>query len=260
MGGRVSVEAFDWDAEPAPAPRATHVYVDEQGVPLYRTVRELRPGSKRVWQERHVAGEVYEPGLGDARLVLYRLPVVLAQAARGGLVYVVEGERCAEALERLLLVATTSPLGAGKWRPEYAAMLAGALVVAIPDCDRPGRLHALDVLDTCHVGGRCRVLEPLELGWHEPEGWDVLDELAAVAETLRAVEPAIGVEEVRRRLRELVLCWTRSLLPYRPGHYREKVTARPGSVWLECERCGRRRAHELRAGIAYCTCCGNRRP
>ena len=138
-----------------------------------------------------LAGDVFEPGLGDVRLVLYRLPVVLAQAARSGIVFVAEGEKCAEALERLELVATTAPLGAGKWRPEFAAMLAGAVVVAIPDCDRPGRLHALDVLDTCHVSSRCKVLEPLELGWHLPEGWDVVDELAGVAATLHAVEPDI---------------------------------------------------------------------
>lgn len=256
----MSVEAFDWDAEPEPAPRTTHVYVDEQGRPLYRTVRAHERGRKAVWQERYVAGDVFEPGLGDVRLVLYRLPVVLAQAARSGIVFVAEGEKCAEALERLELVATTAPLGAGKWRPEFAAMLAGAVVVAIPDCDRPGRLHALDVLDTCHVSSRCKVLEPLELGWHLPEGWDVVDELAGVAATLHAVEPDISTAETRRRLRELVLRWTRSLFPYRPGDYRERVTAPPGSVTLECRACGRRRPHDLKAGVAYCPCGAHRHP
>jgi putative DNA primase/helicase len=43
------------------------------------------------------------------------------------------------------IVATTNPQGAGKWRQEYNASLAGKRVVIFPDNDEPGEQHALQV-------------------------------------------------------------------------------------------------------------------
>jgi hypothetical protein len=49
------------------------------------------------------------------RLVPYRLPAVLT-AAR---VFVVEGEKDVQSIEKLGLVATCNAGGAGKWRDDY---------------------------------------------------------------------------------------------------------------------------------------------
>ena len=51
--------------------------------------------------------------------VLYRLPDVAAAVRQGRVVFVVEGEKDADALARLGLAATTNVGGAGKWRAEY---------------------------------------------------------------------------------------------------------------------------------------------
>ena len=65
--------------------------------------------------------------------------------AAGRPVYIVEGEKAADALAGLGVVATCSPGGANKWRAEYGKPLAGADVVILPDNDAPGRRHATAV-------------------------------------------------------------------------------------------------------------------
>ena len=61
-------------------------------------------------------------------------------------IWIVEGEKDAEALERLGLAATCNAGGAGKWRQEHTECLAGAKgVVILADKDEPGRKHAVAV-------------------------------------------------------------------------------------------------------------------
>jgi hypothetical protein len=71
-------------------------------------------------------------------------------------VYIVEGEKDARALQAIGLVATTNVGGAGKWRPEYVDQLRAAgvqRVVVLPDHDDPGRLHGDTVARSCHAAG-----------------------------------------------------------------------------------------------------------
>jgi len=84
------------------------------------------------------------------RRVLYRLPELLT-ADPAAPVFIVEGEKDAEALAALGLVATTNPGGAKKWSPEYSEMLRGRQVVVLPDNDKDGRLHSAQVAAT-HTG------------------------------------------------------------------------------------------------------------
>ncbi|MDP9460717.1 MAG: toprim domain-containing protein, partial [Actinomycetota bacterium] len=76
---------------------------------------------------------------------LYRLGKVSAAVAAGRTVYVVEGEKDVHALESVGLVATTSPMGAGKWHKADPSPLAGATVVIVADRDKPGQAHAAEV-------------------------------------------------------------------------------------------------------------------
>lgn len=118
-------------------PEATYHYTDEHGEALFEVVRfegkqfrQRRPGSQ-TW------------GIGGVRLVPYRLPQVIAAAERGEIIYVVEGEKDADAVVAAGGVATCNPMGAGKWRDEYTAHFAGAKVVVVADRDDgPGLKHA----------------------------------------------------------------------------------------------------------------------
>ena len=82
--------------------------------------------------------------LQSTRVVLYRLRELLA-ADPSLPVYVAEGEKDADRLVAEGLVATTSPMGAGKWRPEYAESLRDRVVVVLSDNDTAGREHAASV-------------------------------------------------------------------------------------------------------------------
>lgn len=120
-------------------PEAIYPYVDEQGVEIYQAVRF--PG--KIFRQRHMGpdGE-WIWNLEDCRRVLYRLPEVISAVAEGRKVWVVEGEKDVEALRAAGVTATCNPMGAGKWRDEYAEPLEGGHVVIVQDRDEPGRNHA----------------------------------------------------------------------------------------------------------------------
>jgi 5S rRNA maturation endonuclease (ribonuclease M5) len=149
---------------------ATYDYTDERDKLLFQVVRLegkkfflRRPDGRGGWIKR----------LDDARRVLYHLPRLLAAVERGEAVYVVEGEKDVHAAERAGVVATTNPMGAGKWRPEFSESLRGAGVLIVADRDGEGRKHAQAVAASLRgVGADVQIVEPVV-------GKDVSDHLAA---------------------------------------------------------------------------------
>jgi hypothetical protein len=118
---------------------ATYTYTDVAGAPELRVWR-YEPKDFRV--QRFEDGE-WVWGRGKAPYRLYRMPRVAEAVAAGERVYLVEGEKDADALERAGAAATTTPGGAGKtWRPEYTESLTGAYVTIVADRDDAGRKHA----------------------------------------------------------------------------------------------------------------------
>ncbi|HBT48246.1 MAG TPA: hypothetical protein DEA73_10305 [Peptococcaceae bacterium] len=66
----------------------------------------------------------------------YMSPPVVKQAiSKGEHIFVVEGEKCAHALEQLGLVATTNPFGTGKRRDAFSeeARQVPSLYIALED-------------------------------------------------------------------------------------------------------------------------------
>lgn len=133
---------------------ATYDYRDEAGRVLFRVVR-YRPKAFRQCRPDGHGGWVW--GLGNVRRVLYHLDEIVKRPNET--VYIVEGEKDADRLASLGLLATCSPMGAGKWRDEYAESLQGRRVIIIPDNDEPGKAHAHDVLQSLRgVASEVRVV------------------------------------------------------------------------------------------------------
>jgi hypothetical protein len=82
------------------------------------------------------------PTLGDARIVPYKLPELLDAKTAGRIIYVVEGEKAADALISIGVTATTAHTGAGSWPEAITEYFAGANVVIVPDNDLPGWRYA----------------------------------------------------------------------------------------------------------------------
>ena len=132
-----------------------HLYRDADGDPVL-TVRVSHgaDGAKRVRQLVPDGAGSWKSGGGEwpRGRPLFRLPELIA-AHEETTIFVVEGERDAETLAAMGLVATTSAMGAGKGRHTSWMPLAGRDVVIVPDHDRPGMAHADDVAQLAHAAG-----------------------------------------------------------------------------------------------------------
>ena len=136
----------------------TYDYVDADGVLVHQTVR-LAPKAFRQRRPDPKTPGGWIWNLEGVEPVLYHLPQVLAAIQRGEPIYVVEGEKDAEALQALGLTATCNAMGAGKWRPSYSAALHGASVVVLPDNDPPGLQHAREVCTAlAGIAARCKLV------------------------------------------------------------------------------------------------------
>ncbi|MCY0922883.1 hypothetical protein OS965_32870 [Streptomyces sp. H27-G5] len=150
---------------------AEYVYTDELGTIVFKVVREectkgcgkknfpvssIDPDNPKRWVRRWPAADASRP--------LYRLPEVLDAVRDGRTVYLVEGEKDADAMANAGHVATCNPGGAAavnratKWREEHTKALVGARVVIVADRDKAGYQHAMavgtalqDVADTLDV-------------------------------------------------------------------------------------------------------------
>ena len=166
-------QPLDPNPAPAPAPRqgdTTYDYQNADGETVFRVRRYYSRGKKRFVQQTPDGNGGWQNGLNGIKPFLYRLPDLSANPKAP--VFVVEGEKDADRLAEMGAVATTSSMGAGKWRPEYAASLENRTVYVVPDNDEVGRQHAQDI--ALSVGGAAVVRLP-----GLPENGDVSDWLDA---------------------------------------------------------------------------------
>ena len=163
---------------------ATYDYRDEQGDLLFQAVRQE---PKKFFQRRPNGSGGWCNNLKEVRRVLYRLSE-LQSADPAQFVHIVEGEKDANRLAELGLVATTNPQGAGKWRNEYSDVLAGRGVTIIPDNDDAGRKHAQAVARS--LSGKANSVKIVQLPDLPPKGdiSDWLDRGGTVEELLRLVD------------------------------------------------------------------------
>lgn len=130
------------DAFPRKKPRAEIVvaydYTDAKGSLLGQVVR-FKPKTFRQRKPKPEGGWSWK--MEGLQLPLYRLPEIAPLHA----IFVVEGEKDADAMWDLGLPATTSPGGAGKWRDIHSLAMTGKRVCIIADKDKPGRAHGAGI-------------------------------------------------------------------------------------------------------------------
>lgn len=193
----------------------TYDYTDVDGTLLFQKLRYVDGAGKKTFRQRKPDGRGgWEYSLGDTPKVLYNLPSVTMAVKEGYPIWVVEGEKDADTLMALGIVATTMPGGAGKWLDIHTQALAGAEVEIVADNDEPGIAHAKLVhSELVKAGCDARI-------WRTPKQKDItdflatdgdIDELILVDEDAPA-PPAWEVEiepdqfaEAKSKLEELLL-------------------------------------------------------
>lgn len=151
----------------------TYNYNDVDGTLLFQKLRYVDSGGKKTFRQRKPDGSGgWEYSLGDTPKVLYNLPAVVKAVAEGYPIWVVEGEKDADTLIELGIIATTMPGGAGKWLDIHTQVLAGAEVEIIADNDEPGIAHAKSVFEELTKAGCTANI------WSTPKGKDVSEYLA----------------------------------------------------------------------------------
>jgi hypothetical protein len=175
------------------------VYVDESGIPLFEALRLTQPDGSKTFRQAHYAAGKWRAGMDDVTPILYHADdLAKARAQPVAPVWVAEGEKCADALRILGLVATTSPMGAGKWRPDYSEQLKGLDVIILPDHDLPGWGHAQHAANSLtDVASRVRVLE---IAREFPGPWEKGADVADWIERERAAKAT--TETIVRQLFE----------------------------------------------------------
>src|SRR5262249_32598580 len=161
-------------------PVAAYDYTDETGQLLYQVCR-FEP---KIFRQRQPDGnDGWIHNTKNVRRVLYNLPAVSKSQAVG----IGEGEKDANALIEIDIVATTNCGEAGKWREQYSETLRGKDVVIFGDDDEPGQKHVKQVVES--LTGKARSIKIVTLrGFH-----DISDFIAArpAASAKQAVDKLI---------------------------------------------------------------------
>ena len=119
------------------------IYTDEHRQPVFVKQR-LRVGESGKTYRLYKIDEAgrKQSSLGDARIVPYNLPALLDAKTAGRNIFLVEGEKAADAIKSIGMIATTAHTGAGSWPQAITEYFAGAQVIILPDNDVPGWQYA----------------------------------------------------------------------------------------------------------------------
>jgi hypothetical protein len=144
-------------------------YTDEDGISLFLKQRFKTYDAKgKTYKTLRVMPDGSRVGkLGDCRIVPYRLPELRQAVADNRVIYICEGEKAADALCSLGVVATTSHAGAGGWNPDLNQYFANANVVVVPDNDIAGWNYAHKIVES--LIGTTKSIRVLDLNLSNPK-------------------------------------------------------------------------------------------
>jgi CRISPR-associated protein Cmr3 len=191
-------------------PRQTRYweYRARDGSPLVRVVRfDDGEGGKPQWSQQSwgkckrtkqmgwIGGT---EGIAREDIPIYRYAEIQQAIANNELIYLVEGEACADIFWKLGLAATCNIGGSGKWRNTDTSDLQGARTVIVPDRDQPGIKHA-ELLHQEFPEALWLYPFPESKAWEnlpESKGLDIADWVEHHKITAEDIKAAIGEKKV----------------------------------------------------------------
>jgi len=197
-----------------------HNYYTEHGELAY-TVRRLGHGKSKQFSIFDALGQTTT--LDALPLTIYRLPILL-DAAKSRTVFITEGEKDADTLHAIGLIATTNPGGCHYgWSESYNQHFRGRHCVVLADHDGPGRRHGEQV--SASLGNACAsICLILPFGDLQRGPLDISDWLSCPNRKLHA-QKCIEDLVIRNQIRKL-----------EPNSYRKSpVKSRQVSAILDCQ-------------------------
>ena len=147
-------------------------YIGDHGVLEYQVVRtDFQDGSKTFRQQRPDGQGGWIKNLKGINRIPYNLPAVLHHKDKP--VFIVEGEKAADKLNEIGVLATTNNGGSGQWTEEHSQWLKDRRVVVMPDNDEVGVKHGAKVINT--LIGVASQIKLLDLSDQLPPKGDIVD-------------------------------------------------------------------------------------
>lgn len=115
-----------------------YIYTSDGILERLRVSRQENSFGKKKFLQEHLDGSSWVYGKGKGPIA----PLNYADWKESQYVFLVEGEKCVEAMKAVGLPATTTPGGASSWDESFARFFAGKDVCILPDNDGPGRQYA----------------------------------------------------------------------------------------------------------------------
>lgn len=117
--------------------RTEYSYYDEKGNVAYKKYRIEKPDGSKTFRFEQPDGT---PNIKGVKRYPYNLPAVL----KADTVYFVEGEKCADAVNKTGYTATTLDSGSNStWKSDYNDYFRNKRVIIVPDNDEPGEKYAM---------------------------------------------------------------------------------------------------------------------
>jgi hypothetical protein len=157
-----------------------YIYRSADGAAFLRVCKYVAADGGKQFPQYHLhpGGGSWLKGKPAGPKIPYRLPELMASASSAALVHLTEGEKDADALAKLGLVATTASEGAhAKWAAELTPYFKDRDVVILVDADAIGRAHGAKVARA--LAGTAKSVKVVDLFPDHVDGHDVSDWLAS---------------------------------------------------------------------------------
>ncbi len=152
---------------------AEYIYRDECEKPHLLVKKCIDGHGKKQFPQYHWDGAKWVKGKPNGPKVPYKLPELLA-APLTTIIHICEGEKDADALAAICLVATTAPEGASaEWPARFTPYFRARRAVVLVDADKPGRKHGQKVARA--LDGVAASVKVIDLFPERNDGSDVFD-------------------------------------------------------------------------------------
>jgi predicted P-loop ATPase len=179
--------------------KTEYKYFDLDDNLLHTSIKITYPnGKKKFWQNRPDPNNPnrYINNLKDCKTVLYNLKNVVEGIKKRQPIFIVEGEKDCHTLINLGFIATTNPMGAGKWKDAYNVYLNQADIYIIPDNDEAGKRHSNIIGNS--LLDNANSINIINLSKFKPD----LKEKADITDYLNYIEKKDRIKEINKLMNE----------------------------------------------------------